>query len=222
MYLCHITCTITIVLSGLYVCINATSVTEILSNATNTYQYTNYTKEQVTTSAVLTKDFSVGAISYEELTNELKEIGVNPDDLDKGMIDHLSECTPIFKTITLIEIICVIALIVFAGFFLKQQGHTRLFQLLKCDAILSFVIFVALSMLIVFNFDALFTSMHKLLFADGTWTFSYDSLLICMYPENFWIGMGLVACTIPITISIILIIVTNKIKKCHKIENVQN
>lgn len=216
MYLCHFTCTITIVLSGLFVCINATSITEVLSNATNTYQYTNYIKEQVTTSAVLTRDFSVGAISNKELSDRLKEIGVNPDDLDKGMIEHLSECTPIFKTITFIEIICVIALIVFTGVFLKQQGHTRLFQLLKCDAILSLVIFVALGMIIVFNFDALFTSMHKLLFADGTWTFAYDSLLICMYPENFWIGMGLIACTIPITISIILIIVANKKKSVIK------
>jgi integral membrane protein (TIGR01906 family) len=40
------------------------------------------------------------------------------------------------------------------------------------------------------NFDALFTSLHELFFADGTWTFAEDSLLICAYPLQFWIGMA--------------------------------
>jgi integral membrane protein (TIGR01906 family) len=41
------------------------------------------------------------------------------------------------------------------------------------------------------NFDALFTGMHEIFFAEGTWTFAEDSLLICTYPLPFWIGMGI-------------------------------
>jgi integral membrane protein (TIGR01906 family) len=40
------------------------------------------------------------------------------------------------------------------------------------------------------SFDTLFAGMHRLLFADGTWTFAEDSLLICAYPLAFWVGMG--------------------------------
>lgn len=220
--LCHITCIISIILSGLFVCINSSFVTRILSSNTNTYEYTVYSKEQVADAAVLTRDFSVGDVNYPELANKLNEIGVNANDLDKDMIDHLAECTPIFKHISVIEIVCVIASIILGFLSVKIRGKGTALKSLKLDAIIAMFIFIALGLLIVLSFDALFTNMHKLFFRDGTWTFAYDSLLICMYPENFWIGMGIIWCSISALISIILIIVTNKIKKCHKIENVHN
>lgn len=40
------------------------------------------------------------------------------------------------------------------------------------------------------GFDGFFAAFHSLFFADGTWTFPSDSLLICMYPTAFWMGMG--------------------------------
>ena len=38
----------------------------------------------------------------------------------------------------------------------------------------------------IFSFDALFTAFHGLFFAEGTWTFAFDSLLIQTFPEPFW------------------------------------
>lgn len=220
--LCHITCIISIILSGLFVCINCSFVTHILSSGTNTYEYTAYSKEQVADAAVLTRNFSVGDITYPELENMLNEIGVNPNDLDQDMIDHLAECTPIFKCISIVEIVCVIASVLLSFLSVKIRGKDAALKTLKIDAILAIIIFIALGLLMVLSFDALFTNMHKLFFKDGTWTFAYDSLLICMYPQNFWIGMGIIWCSISALISIILIIVTNTLKKCHKIENVHN
>lgn len=43
----------------------------------------------------------------------------------------------------------------------------------------------------VIGFNSLFTWIHGLFFVDGTWTFPAQSLLIQMYPEGFWISMGL-------------------------------
>jgi integral membrane protein (TIGR01906 family) len=36
------------------------------------------------------------------------------------------------------------------------------------------------------SFDRLFTLFHDLFFEPGTWTFPYDSLLIRLFPEPFW------------------------------------
>ena len=44
----------------------------------------------------------------------------------------------------------------------------------------------------IVDFNGFFAAFHSLFFANGTWTFSADSLLICMYPPDFWIGMGAV------------------------------
>lgn len=43
----------------------------------------------------------------------------------------------------------------------------------------------------VLSFDALFAAFHSLFFAAGTWTFPYDSLLIQLFPEAFWVWSGL-------------------------------
>jgi len=40
------------------------------------------------------------------------------------------------------------------------------------------------------NFDALFTWFHGLFFSAGTWEFPYDSLLIQLFPEGFWVAAG--------------------------------
>lgn len=43
----------------------------------------------------------------------------------------------------------------------------------------------------VLSFDLLFAAFHSLFFAAGTWTFPYDSLLIQLFPEAFWVWSGL-------------------------------
>lgn len=42
------------------------------------------------------------------------------------------------------------------------------------------------------NFNGFFSALHSVFFAEGTWTFPVDSLLITMYPTQFWVGMGAV------------------------------
>jgi gltX_bact: glutamyl-tRNA synthetase len=43
---------------------------------------------------------------------------------------------------------------------------------------------------VVADFNGFFAAFHSLFFASGTWTFSYDSLLITMYPPEFLDGDG--------------------------------
>jgi integral membrane protein (TIGR01906 family) len=40
------------------------------------------------------------------------------------------------------------------------------------------------------NFEGLFVWFHGLFFKSGTWQFPYDSLLIEVFPEGFWIAAG--------------------------------
>lgn len=52
--------------------------------------------------------------------------------------------------------------------------------------------FLAFGVWAILDFNGLFALLHSLFFAEGTWTFSYESLLICMYPLPFWMGMGVI------------------------------
>jgi uncharacterized membrane protein len=42
----------------------------------------------------------------------------------------------------------------------------------------------------VTDFESFFAAFHGVFFASGTWTFPYDSLLIRLFPEPFWIASG--------------------------------
>jgi uncharacterized membrane protein len=72
---------------------------------------------------------------------------------------------------------------------------------------------LALSVVGVLSFEALFTALHKLLFADGTWTFSYDSLLICTYPTLFWVGMGIVWAVALIFLSVFFLVLGARLRR---------
>ena len=40
------------------------------------------------------------------------------------------------------------------------------------------------------DFNGLFAAFHGALFPQGNWTFPSDTLLITMYPLDFWVGMA--------------------------------
>lgn len=40
------------------------------------------------------------------------------------------------------------------------------------------------------DFDGLFIAFHGLFFRSGTWVFPYDSLIIRLFPERFWMLAG--------------------------------
>ena len=45
---------------------------------------------------------------------------------------------------------------------------------------------ILISLLGIMNFDALFTSFHRIFFEDGTWLFYYTDTLIRLFPIRFW------------------------------------
>ena len=42
------------------------------------------------------------------------------------------------------------------------------------------------------DWNGFFTAFHSVFFPQGNWMFSSSSLLITMYPEGFWVGMGVI------------------------------
>ena len=64
--------------------------------------------------------------------------------------------------------------------------------MLRMGSALLLAVLVVLGLWGVIGFH-MFTASRSLFFVDGTWTFNYDSLLISMYPIDFWMGMGAVS-----------------------------
>ena len=73
-----------------------------------------------------------------------------------------------------------------------RVGRRALGGVAQAAGIAVVAVFALLAAWVVVDFNGFFAAFHSLFFANGTWTFSYDSLLITMYPPEFWIGMGAV------------------------------
>jgi uncharacterized membrane protein len=73
----------------------------------------------------------------------------------------------------------------------RRAGAATMGAGLFFGGVAAVVVALLVSVVGTISFDALFTGMHGLFFAEGTWTFAEDSLLICAYPLPFWIGMGI-------------------------------
>lgn len=110
--------------------------------------------------------------------------------LDASAIVHLDEVNDVVSAArmpilgcTMIAAFCLMALVMMFG--PVAAGRALLF-----GGAATLALFAVLGIWGLFGFDALFAWMHSLFFADGTWVFPADSLLIQMYPIGFWMGMG--------------------------------
>ena len=63
------------------------------------------------------------------------------------------------------------------------------------------------------NFDSLFTELHALFFSGGTWLFPADSLLITLFPEAFWMGMGITWVLISLIACLIVCLIGRFVKR---------
>lgn len=74
----------------------------------------------------------------------------------------------------------------------RLGGRRGLGGALAAGGCLALALLAALALWAAADFEGLFAAFHGLFFREGTWTFPWDSLLICMYPEAFWAGMAAV------------------------------
>jgi integral membrane protein (TIGR01906 family) len=107
-------------------------------------------------------------------------------------VSHMKDVRYVISGAQILTLVLVILLIALAYFTGRSKGILSVasgFFFGGIGAVLGTLVLVIFGAL---NFDALFTGMHEIFFADGTWTFAADSLLICAYPEAFWLGMAIV------------------------------
>ena len=61
------------------------------------------------------------------------------------------------------------------------------------------------------DFHGFFAAFHGLLFPQGNWTFPFDSLLICMLPTGFWIGMAIMWVVVTVGLSVASIVIGRRL-----------
>ena len=94
-----------------------------------------------------------------------------------------------------------------------RGGKRLLGRVLAGAGVSVLAVFALLAAWVAIDFDGFFAQFHSLFFAAGTWTFSWDSLLICMYPPEFWVGMGAIWLVVTVACCIVCITIGRLLRK---------
>jgi integral membrane protein (TIGR01906 family) len=89
----------------------------------------------------------------------------------------------------------VLALVVVAGLaylLSRADRRTHGYRALFYGGVVTTGILLAMLILMLVAWNAVFTQFHNLFFDPGTWTFAYTDSLIRLFPEQFWFELGII------------------------------
>ena len=137
--------------------------------------------------AMAVRDFSLGNNAAAMPSGDDYRTAITPD-----AISHLLDVRVVFLALTVLFVAVLIAVVVLVIIAIKRKRSRALAPALIIGGLVPLAASIVLALVVVVDFSAFFTWMHGLFFADGTWTFPYDSLLIRSLPVGFWISCAAV------------------------------
>lgn len=223
--------------AGFAVCAGVPYTTKTLSTFTSNWSASPFSQNEIADLAVATRDYTVSNHNLDALmaaisdankkentpyasynTEQLLNDTPEAYSLNSEAISHLDDVFDVISTAFMPLLgIAVIAAFCLMG-TLRMFGTKPVAKALRWSGIATLVVFALCGIWALVGFDGMFAALHSVFFADGTWTFPADSLLICMYPTAFWIGMGLVWLCTSCVIAILSLVFGAALTKRSNIE----
>ncbi len=201
--------------AGLAVCAVPDTTTRLIAQSTSAADSSPFDREQLVHMAVITKQYTVNIHDRAQLDDAQRDINSGRDasklgerySLPQEAVDHLDDVHEVLVRAAIVLAVVALAALLLSVLCALWKGMFLLGDMLVEAGILTIALMATCAIIAVVNFDALFGALHGLLFEAGTWTFSADSLLISMYPQGFWVSMGIVWASVAAVLAIIAIIV---------------
>ena len=213
--------------AGLAVCALPDMTTRVVSENTSNYDASPFTQDQLANAAVATKQYTVNVHDRDQLDAVVLDINGGRDTskltdryvLPEEAIGHLDDVHAV-----LVRAGIVLACIAFVAILLSVlcglwKGMFLVGDMLVEAGIIAIVIMASCAITAFLNFNVLFNALHTVLFEEGSWVFSADSLLITMYPQAFWMTMGAIWAATTGILSIIAIVLGIIIRNIGKRKN---
>lgn len=229
--------TVMIVAAGFGLCL-LPKTTELLATYTDAHMPSPFTAEQLVKIAVAGEDYTMWSNDYDKLMQVIQQANVEADTpyaglsindlanapeqyvLDARAISHLDDC---FKVVNIARAILIVIAVLGVAFFIwlcamGKEGRKSLSWALRMAAIILAILLVTVAILAAIDFNTFFDAFHRLFFASGTgagmesWEFSANSLLITIYPLEFWVGMGIIWVVTSLVTGLLFFALGNAIK----------
>ena len=103
-------------------------------------------------------------------------------------------------------VLFVLAVLACAYLARRYKGGVR--RALFSGAVLTLVGIAVLAVLAILAWQAFFTQVHALFFAEGTWTFRVDDTLIRLFPEQFWTDSAITVAVLVLAAVLLTLVLT--------------
>ena len=126
--------------------------------------------------------------------------------LDPDAVSHLVDCNVLINNVRPwlagAALGALAAWIVLAALKARRSlGH-----MLAWPSALLMLAFLALGVWAAIDFSGFFSAFHDVFFPQGNWTFDARSLLITMYPQEFWVALGALWLAVSLLAAIIFLV----------------
>lgn len=216
---------------GFGVCSGSPTPTRLIASATINDAGSPFSKDELVRGAVATQEYSFATHDQEAYLTVISEMNAQANtpyaEYDKNQIihapvqygitqnelDHLNDVYNVANTVIypIVVIIFLAAFLLFIGN--RYFGPNVVSRALLWSGVATIALIAILLAWALVSFSGLFAVFHSLFFAEGTWTFPADSLLITMLPESFWIGIGAVWISISAILAVASVVVGIIIKR---------
>lgn len=118
--------------------------------------------------------------------DELPSVWRGRSAFDEAAVSHLRDVRAVMSAARIATGIAALLLALYVSWCVARRrfGTLRFGMAWGAGVVTAFVVLAGVAGM--FDFSSLFAAFHGLFFAQGTWTFPYDSLLIRLFPERFW------------------------------------
>ena len=222
---------VVVVAAGFAVCAYVPATTRLLSEAFSGTANTStpFSHSQLVDAAVATRAYTVTDNDLDEILDVLHDINddaltpyANCTDsallaaseeytLDSEALSHLDDVYYVVHAATIAIVVVALLAAAALAHVGVRCGRRRLGAVLTVAGACALTLFAAAGVWALVDFYGLFQVFHTLFFAQGSWTFSNESLLITMYPLAFWMGMGATWLVVSVALSILSIAIGRKL-----------
>lgn len=189
--------------------------------------YSEYAKNKIYDKLSNNKDYAIGYAS--NVTDNLINFLKGRDDLRYFNADeqaHMQDVKIIISALNFTyytSALFFIILFIMAYYYYKSsKGRFLSFisRILIYGSIAAFCFLAVIFLWSVFSFESLFFLMHLVLFPQGNWTFPMDSLLITLFPEQFFFDISLRIFIYAIFQSVVFLIIGIWLRKQIKLSRI--
>lgn len=122
-------------------------------------------------------------------------------------VSHLQDVKHVIDITSIIwYVICGLSL-AFLFWILVTKSWAQFRHAFFWGAVLTILLMIAIVVLMILNFDALFEKFHAIFFPQGNWTFSASSGLIRLFPLPLWVNAFILEAVFCLLISFLLILI---------------